>query len=169
MACVMRSTYLSFRPIMFSSPVEKERAQVLFFFFCFFFFFFACCGLCLLPRVFFFFLAASSITYLFAFRFPYREGVDGGFVFFFFFNILVVPCAASCCRPLWRKRVFVCGWGGDGVAYHDFLLSRLRLRASCGFVCVCVFVPLAPSLAFLTYLFVIPPYHCFPVVRGHSL
>ena len=37
MACVMRSTYLSFRPIMFSSPVEKERAQVLFVF-CFFFF-----------------------------------------------------------------------------------------------------------------------------------
>ena len=35
MACVMRSTYLSFRPIMFSSPVEKERAQVLFFFFFF--------------------------------------------------------------------------------------------------------------------------------------
>ena len=32
MACVTRSTYLSFRPIMFSSPVEKERAQVLFFF-----------------------------------------------------------------------------------------------------------------------------------------
>ena len=54
MACVMRSTYLSFRPIMFSSPVEKERAQVLFFFF---FFFFACCGLCLLPRVFFFFFS----------------------------------------------------------------------------------------------------------------
>ena len=25
MACVMRSTYLSFCPIMFSSPVEKER------------------------------------------------------------------------------------------------------------------------------------------------
>ena len=36
MACVMRSTYLSFRPIMFSSPVEKERAQVLFVFFFFF-------------------------------------------------------------------------------------------------------------------------------------
>ena len=35
MACVMRSTYLSFRPIMFFSPVEKERAQVLFFFFFF--------------------------------------------------------------------------------------------------------------------------------------
>ena len=35
MACVMRSTYLSFRPIMFSSPVEKERAQVLFVFFFF--------------------------------------------------------------------------------------------------------------------------------------
>ena len=54
MACVMRSTYLSFCPIMFSSPVEKERAQVLFVFvfflrvvFCvsflvFFSFFFRC-------------------------------------------------------------------------------------------------------------------------------
>ena len=49
MACVMRSTYLSFCPTMFSSPVEKERAQVLFFFFFFFlfcvsslFFFFRC-------------------------------------------------------------------------------------------------------------------------------
>ena len=90
MACVMRSTYLSFCPIMFSSPVEKERAQVLFFF--------ACRVLCLLP--FFFFLVASSITYLSALRFPYREGVEGGLVFFFFFNILVIPCAASCCRPL---------------------------------------------------------------------
>ena len=97
MACVMRSTYLSFCPIMFSSPVEKERAQVLLVFF-----FFACCVLCLLPCVYFLFFvfsAASSITYLSALRFPYREGVEGGFVFFFF-NILVVPCAASCCRPL---------------------------------------------------------------------
>ena len=91
MACVMRSTYLSFRPIMFSSPVEKERAQVLFFF---------RVVVCVSSLVFFFFLAASSITYLSALRFPYREGVEGGFVFFFFFNILVVPCAASCCRPL---------------------------------------------------------------------
>ena len=72
----MRSTYLSFCPIMFSSTVEKERAQVLFVFF------FACCVLCFLPFV-FFFLAASSITYLSALRFPYREGVEGGFVFFF--------------------------------------------------------------------------------------
>ena len=31
MACVMRSTYLSFCPTVFSSPVEKERAQVFFF------------------------------------------------------------------------------------------------------------------------------------------
>ena len=93
MACVMRSTYLSFRPIMFSSPVEKERAQVLFFFFLRVVF-------CLSSLVFFFFLAASSITYLSALRFPYREGVEGGFVFFFFFNRIVVPCAASCCRPL---------------------------------------------------------------------
>ena len=76
MACVMRSTYLSFCPTMFSSPVEKERAQVLFFFF--------------LRVVFcvsslFFFFVASSITYLSALRFPYREGVEGAFVFFFFF------------------------------------------------------------------------------------
>ena len=75
MACVMRSKYLSFCPTMFSSPVEKERAQVLFFFL------FACCVLCLLP---FFFFVASSITYLSALRFPYREGVEGAFVFFFF-------------------------------------------------------------------------------------
>ena len=93
MACVMRSTYLSFRPIMFSSPVEKERAQVLFFFF------FLRVVFCVSSLVFFFFLAAPSITYLSALRFPYREGLEGGFVFFFF-NILVVPCAASCCRPL---------------------------------------------------------------------
>ena len=49
----------------------------------FLFFFFACCVLCLLP--FFFSLVASSITYLSALRFPYREGVEGAFVFFFFF------------------------------------------------------------------------------------
>ena len=51
MACVMRSTYLSFRPIMFSSPVEKERAQVLFVFLFFF------CVLCFVspPSCFFFF------------------------------------------------------------------------------------------------------------------
>ena len=97
MACVMRSTYLSFCPIMFSSPVEKERAQVLLvFFFCVLCF--VSPPLCLL--LFFFFSAACSITYLSALRFPYRESVEGGFVFFFFFNILVVPCAASCCRPL---------------------------------------------------------------------
>ena len=96
MACVMRSTYLSFCPIMFSSPVEKERAQVLFFFF----FFFLRVVFCV-SSLFFFFFVASSITYLSALRFPYREGVEGAFVFFFFFfNILVIPCAASCCRPL---------------------------------------------------------------------
>ena len=107
MACVMRSTYLSFRPIMFSSPVEKERAQVLFFFF-----FFACCGLCLLPRV-FFFLAASSITYLSALRFPYREGVEGGFVFFFFFQ----HTCCTLCRfllPSPIEKACVCLWVGRG-------------------------------------------------------
>ena len=50
MACVMRSTYLSFRPIMFSSPVEKERAQVLFVFF----FFFLRVVFCVSSLVFFF-------------------------------------------------------------------------------------------------------------------
>ena len=108
MACVMRSTYLSFRPIMFSSPVEKERAQVLFF--CFFF---ACCGLCLLPRVFFFFLAASSITYLSALRFPYREGVEGGFVLFFFFQ----HTCCTLCRfllPSPIEKACVCLWVGRG-------------------------------------------------------
>ena len=58
---------------------------------------FACCALCLLL---FFFSVASSITDLFALRFPYREGVEGAFVFSFLRNILVIPCAASCCCPL---------------------------------------------------------------------
>ena len=50
MACVMRSTYLSFRPIMFSSPVEKERAPP-----SFFFFFFLRVVVCVSSLVFFFF------------------------------------------------------------------------------------------------------------------
>ena len=87
MACVMRSTYLSFCPTVFSSPVEKDRAQVFFFFVVF----------CVSSL--FFFSVASSIPHLFALRFPYREGVEGAFVFFLC-NILVIPCAASCCRPL---------------------------------------------------------------------
>ena len=41
-----------------------------------------------------FFLVASSITYLFALCFPYREGVQGGF--FFCGNILAAPR----CHPL---------------------------------------------------------------------
>ena len=49
MACVMRSTYLSVRPIMFSSPVEKVRAQVLFVFF------FLRVVVCVSSLVFFFF------------------------------------------------------------------------------------------------------------------
>ena len=55
------------------------------------------CVLCFVSPSFFFFVA-SSITHLFALRFPYKEGVEGAFVFFFY--ILVIPCAASCCRPL---------------------------------------------------------------------
>ena len=111
MACVMRSTYLSFRPIMFSSPVEKERAQVLF---VFFFFFFLRVVVCVSSLVFFFFfLAASSITYLSALRFPYREGVEGGFVFFFFFQ----HTCCTLCRfllPSPIEKACVCLWVGRG-------------------------------------------------------
>ena len=88
MACVMPSTYLSFCHTVFSSPVERERAQV--------FFFFLRVVFCVSSL---FFFVASSITHLSALGFPYREGVEGAFVFFFC-NILVIPCAASCCRPL---------------------------------------------------------------------
>ena len=128
MACVMRSTYLSSCPTMFSSPVEKERAQVLFFFLRFVF--------CVSSP---FFFVASSKTYLSALRFPYREGVEGAFVFFFltYLSYLVpilvaVPYRESVC-------LFV---GGAGLGLHTifFTLSCLRLLASCGFVYVCVFV-----------------------------
>ena len=109
MACVMRSTYLSFRPIMFSSPVEKERAQVLFFFF-----FSLRVVVCVSSLVFFFFfLAASSITYLSALCFPYREGVEGGFVFFFFFQ----HTCCTLCRfllPSPIEKACVCLWVGRG-------------------------------------------------------
>ena len=129
MACVMRSTYLSFCPIMFSSPVEKERAQVLFVFFF--------CVLCFVsPPFFFFLLVASSITYLSALRFPYREGVEGGFVFFFstYLSYLVpllvaVPYRESVC-------LFV---GGAGVGLHTMFFLCLvsvfvHLAALCTFV-----------------------------------
>ena len=107
MACVMRSTYLSFRPIMFSSPVEKERAQVLFVFF------FLRVVFCVSSLVFFFFfLAASSITYLSALRFPYREGVEGGFVFFFFQHTCCTLCRFLLPSPI--EKACVCLWVGRG-------------------------------------------------------
>ena len=75
MVCVTRNTYLSICPTVFFVPVERERVQI----------FGGSVG-CF--RVFclespFFFAVASSITYLFTLRFPYREGVEGAFVFFF--------------------------------------------------------------------------------------
>ena len=73
MACAMRSTYLSFCPTVFSSPVEKERAQVFFLSF-----FFLCVFCCVSPPPPLFF----SPLRLSALRFPYREGVEGAFVFF---------------------------------------------------------------------------------------
>ena len=131
MACVMRSTYLSFRPIMFSSPVEKERAQFLFFFF-------FCVLWCVSPpSCFFFFLAASSITYLSRLRFPYREGVEGGFVFFFFSTYLLYLVPLLVAVP-YRESVclFV---GGAGVGLHTMTFFCLvsvfvHLAALCAFV-----------------------------------
>ena len=81
MACVMRSTYLFFCPTVFSSPVERERVQV--------FWGVGWLFLRVVPCVssfFSFFSVASSITHLFALRFPYREGVEGAFVFIFLFS-----------------------------------------------------------------------------------
>ena len=76
MVCVTQNTYLSFCPTVLSSPVGRERVQV----------FWGLVGcfrvLCILSPPPYFPLA-SSITYLFALRFPYREGVEGAFVFFF--------------------------------------------------------------------------------------
>ena len=96
------------------------------------------CVLCFVspPFSFFFFLAASSITYLSALRFPYREGVEGGFVFFFstYLSYLVpllvaVPYRESVC-------LFV---GGAGVGLHTMSFLCLvsvfvHLAALCTFV-----------------------------------
>ena len=77
MVCVTRITYLSICPNRVFFPC-RERA---------------CAGLwgvgwlflrvvpCVSPP--FFFSVASTMTYLFALRFPYREGVEGAFVVFF--------------------------------------------------------------------------------------
>ena len=116
-------------PSVFSSPVVKERVQVFWSF------------LRVVPCVSsFYFPVASSITHLFALCFPYREGVEGAFVFFFFVTYLsylvqllvVVPYRESVC-------LFV---GGAGVGFHTmFLLCVvsvfLPLAALCTFVFSC--------------------------------
>ena len=85
----------------------------------FLFFFFACCVLCLLP--FFFFLVASSITYLSALRFPYREGVEGAFVFFFSYLSYLVPLLVAV-----PYRESVCLFvGGAGVGLHTMFFLCL--------------------------------------------
>ena len=93
MICECEKHTSLFVPPRIFLPVERERVQAigglvgcgagaavlpLFFWFLFFFPFslVACCALCL-----FFFSVSSSITYLFALCSPYREGVQGGFVF----------------------------------------------------------------------------------------
>ena len=83
---------------------------------------------------FFFFLAASSITYLSALRFPYREGADGGFVFFFFSTYLLYLVPLLVAVP-YRESVclFV---GGAGMGLHTMTF----------FCLVSVFVHLAASV-----------------------
>ena len=105
----------------------------------FLFFFFLRVVVCVSSLVFFFFffLAASSITYLSALRFPYREGVEGGFVFFFFSTYLLylVPLLVA---VAYRESVclFV---GGAGLGLHTMTFFCLvsvfvHLAALCAFV-----------------------------------
>ena len=101
-----------------------------------FFFFFLRVVFCVSSLFFLFFLAASSITYSSALCFPYREGVEGGFVFFFstYLSYLVpllvaVPYRESVC-------LFV---GGAGVGLHTMSFLCLvsvfvHLVALCTFV-----------------------------------
>ena len=101
-----------------------------------FLFFVFFCVLCFVSPPLCFFLPASSITYLSALRFPYREGVEGGFVFFFstYLSYLVpllvaVPYRESVC-------LFV---GGAGVGLHTMSFLCLvsvfvHLAALCTFV-----------------------------------
>ena len=127
MACVMRSTYLSFCPIMFSSPVEKERAQVLFFFL----------GVVFRVSSLFFFFA-SPITYLSALRFPHREGVQGAFVFFSFFTTYLSYLVSLLVAVPYRESVCLFA-GGAGVGLHTMFFLCLvsvfvHLAALCTFV-----------------------------------
>ena len=115
----------------------------------FFFFFFARCVLCLLPPS-FFFSVASSITHLSALRFPYREVVEGAFVFFFvtYLSYLVqllvtVPYRESVC-------LFV---GGAGVGLYIYTLFFLCL--------VSVFLHLA-SLCTFVFSCAVHPFGAFP-------
>ena len=87
---------------------------------------------------FFFFLAASSITYLSALRFPYREGVEGGFVFFFFFSTYLLYLVPLLVAVAYRESVclFV---GGAGMGLHTMTFFCLvsvfvHLAALCAFV-----------------------------------
>ena len=87
-----------------------------------FFFFFACCVLCLLP--FFFFLVVSSITYLSALRFPYRDGVKGAFVYFFLQHTCHTLCRFLLPSPI--EKACACLWVGRGwgcIPCYSFVLS----------------------------------------------
>ena len=80
---------------------------------------------CVSSLVFFFFsLAASSITYLSALRFPYREGVEGGFVFFSFFSTYLLYLVPLLVAVPYRESVclFV---GGVGVGLHTKLYTQI--------------------------------------------
>ena len=102
-----------------------------------FLFFFLRVVVCVSSLVFFFSLAASSITYPSALCFPYREGVEGGFVVFFFSTYLLYLVPLLVAVP-YRESVclFV---GGAGVGLHTMTFLCLvsvfvHLAALCAFV-----------------------------------
>ena len=85
-------------------PLLRKSVRRSLFFFCVLWF--------VSPPSCFFFLAASSITYLSALRFPYREGVEGGFVFFFFQHTCCTLCRFLLPSPI--EKACVCLWVGRG-------------------------------------------------------
>ena len=122
------------------------------------------CGSCFFfslrvpPCVSFFSSVASSITYLFALCFRYREGVQGGF----FFALPYLPYLVQLLVVIqYRLSVCVlCGWGGGWGFIPCFSLtlspSSCTLRAfgvswflgcgSCLFACVCMRGPFGALL-----------------------
>ena len=111
------------------------------------------------PCVSFFSSVASLITYLFALRFPYGESVECAFVFVFSLSFFLqhtchtlCSCLLSSPTCLWVGR----GWGFIQCFYLILSPSSCTLRPCVRLCMRARSVPLARSLAFLTYLFAIP-------------